>query len=821
MEDIPLSPLAGPPNLRAAEASLISPLTESFSGQYRVANEFLTLIALLQHHGISPISPIPLLRDGHGLNEEIGSLGSGGQYVVDRVYENQRYPNTQGLKAENSVVYKRLHARSSSGGINPTRLLEVERMRSLVREIRVLGCCKGHPDIVQLLGIAWEIADGAVQPVLALEYAQHNSLSAYWRSGHPAFTFHEKVRLSIDIASALKSLHDMGIVWGDCKPDNVLLFQDPVDPMSWKAKLNDFGGSVSRQEASGGFVAFSAPWTAPEARGASSFSALCRAEVYAYGLLFWAIHLNGRQFSVELWGTQELVDADHVVVSDDKLGKLVSSDTVEWLKRHRKLKDKALDIIQSYGVGSTDSDRAQIMQTIRCTTAEDPGDRWPDMLKVLTEVKLSRFQVGNSDTTSQSKSEKSYDNFMLSSTVSTEDIDVEDLAKQYGHTTLLSPLARTFFDRLVEFAFSYQSAKVFFKCSVCCLIGFGTSHDVSRAVNYMRRSAVLGLEAAKDLYYTVKNIKGSGISDQPGEPVIEDEEEDLILFTDDPTNEYQAESSNAFPSMDRETEEQGWLWQAAINGSPYALKELDKSLQRQAVAEFCTALDWLDYHNTDDIPLFLAIRNQDSELVSKILRSSSVDIETQNGDGETALLYAARTGQLKAILALIKADADMHAVDQRGASLLHWLANMSEADLAQLKPQLTAGRLEKTTNARIRISNHYGAYFERGTPLDWAVDAQNIHAVQALLEIGANPLTECPERPPALHRAAARHDHKTLSVLIESNVLSSDIVGSLDNWGMSCLAYALEPKFDLGSHLFHDDPKEAFWKTLKLLDKQF
>lgn len=101
MASIPLQPLS--PTAEERGPSRQQPSRLDFSRPSKVialnplirrASDFLSFIALLQQYQIPSISPRLLSRDvisdGHSAVEAIGSIGSGGQYYVDRYYENQR-----------------------------------------------------------------------------------------------------------------------------------------------------------------------------------------------------------------------------------------------------------------------------------------------------------------------------------------------------------------------------------------------------------------------------------------------------------------------------------------------------------------------------------------------------------------------------------------------------------------------------------------------------------------------------------------------------------------------------------------------------------
>ncbi|KAK0731951.1 kinase-like domain-containing protein [Lasiosphaeris hirsuta] len=143
-------------------------------------------------------------------------------------------------------------------------------LEALTREVHARGRTRGHVNIVQLLGVAWEKkADAAhkVQPVLVLEYAHLGSLQSLLSSSSPTagrfLGFKQKQELGLDIARGMAHMHNLGMVWGDCKPDNVLLFPDESRVGGLKAKLSDFGACEPQPSASTTFRGMSRPWTAP------------------------------------------------------------------------------------------------------------------------------------------------------------------------------------------------------------------------------------------------------------------------------------------------------------------------------------------------------------------------------------------------------------------------------------------------------------------------------------------------------------------------------------------------------------------------------
>ncbi|MGI9176545.1 MAG: serine/threonine-protein kinase, partial [Pirellulales bacterium] len=144
-----------------------------------------------------------------------------------------------------------------------------------------------HPCIVQLLAFGEE--DG--QPYFAMELVRGRSLEQLLRSGR-RFTWRETVDTAIDIARALKSAHDHGVVHRDLKPANLLFPDESAADAS--VKLADFGiarlfGSATHTMA--GMIVGTAEYMAPEQ--AAGRAADHKVDLYALGLVMFAM-LTGR-----------------------------------------------------------------------------------------------------------------------------------------------------------------------------------------------------------------------------------------------------------------------------------------------------------------------------------------------------------------------------------------------------------------------------------------------------------------------------------------------------------------------------------------------
>jgi serine/threonine protein kinase len=168
---------------------------------------------------------------------------------------------------------------------------------SILKELRIL-ChppLREHENIVRLTSIQWTRIDPVAHswiPVFLLEEAQHGSLEQYAASEKPGIE--TCLRLSQEIGSGLQALHASGIVHGDLKFGNVLVFD--LGNGRVKAKLTDFGGSVikDKDHSTVTLTMGTPPWTSPEHDEPVRTGLLCGTDTYSYGLLVWRLFLQGQ-----------------------------------------------------------------------------------------------------------------------------------------------------------------------------------------------------------------------------------------------------------------------------------------------------------------------------------------------------------------------------------------------------------------------------------------------------------------------------------------------------------------------------------------------
>ena len=253
----------------------------------RTKIDFLTLISLSCEIYRIYASELVEMQPFRGNPEQ--PEGGGGNCVVTRRHIT--------LSSPSSVLRGQTEQRNESIIVKRTRRAfwesDTSALRSFIAELRVRAHppLREHANIVDLKGIAWDFEDEERRkpcPLLLEERALEGSLEQFWKARNlTRMPFKLKVALCSDIANGLSALHNCGIVHGDVKPENILVFPPIGSQNSYTAKLTDFGHSVFAYENLDGLPAFTPPFGAPELEEQSSFSFqdMKQTDVYSYGLV--------------------------------------------------------------------------------------------------------------------------------------------------------------------------------------------------------------------------------------------------------------------------------------------------------------------------------------------------------------------------------------------------------------------------------------------------------------------------------------------------------------------------------------------------------
>lgn len=336
-------------------------------------------------------------------------------------------------------MYKRAKPTESTSSVGRhDTAASAESLEALTREVSALGRLRGQDNIVQLLGVAWEsISKVAVQPVLVLEYVDLGTLqSLVFSQSGTDLSFQQKRDFCEDIAAGMATVHAHQLIWGDLKPENILIFSDDHRIGGLKAKISDFGLCESNVTSEATFRGISRPWTAPEAdpgrdvpTPAKGFDALVRAEVYAFGMLVFAIAMDGHHGRREHW---EPVVAGPALPHRPPM----APDEIEHLKcdaiTHVRFIQGVLASVKSHlqeGPGgmpiASPSDVAMFTKLLKQCLVYDPRKRSGSMSEIVRLIN-NRVYISAPSESTMSRFRGSFDH--------------EFLMSSYGSHTKLSPL---------------------------------------------------------------------------------------------------------------------------------------------------------------------------------------------------------------------------------------------------------------------------------------------------------------------------------------------------------------------------------------------
>jgi len=230
-----------------------------------------------------------------------------------------------------------------------------------------------HRNIVDLLAFSWERSKDESDrkwPILVMEAADCGSLDDFLRltdfsTKSPDFA----VSIALDIASGIEVLHSCGVVHGDLKPDNILIFQISSD--SFRAKISDFGFACLIEDLKSEspdnnahlvvLPGFSPPWEAPEASADILLENLTKIDVYAFGLVACYLAASGGDMFAEF-----CLDDSDTTYNFDQITSL-KNDTIQMVKHAKQF--------ISYWIDAGSMQGTSFSGIIEMSLCDSPNDR--------------------------------------------------------------------------------------------------------------------------------------------------------------------------------------------------------------------------------------------------------------------------------------------------------------------------------------------------------------------------------------------------------------------------------------------------------------
>lgn len=168
---------------------------------------------------------------------------------------------------------------------------------SFITELRVRTHppLRAHPNIARFRGVGWDFEDEDAtipRPLLLEELAPQGALDNFWKKWKfVQMNFKSKLDMCRDVAEGLLALHQCGVVHGDVKPENILVFPRHDANETFTVKLTDFGHSVFEHNRLNALPAFTPKWCAPEVQSSKNltFRDMKATDFYSYGLVILSI----------------------------------------------------------------------------------------------------------------------------------------------------------------------------------------------------------------------------------------------------------------------------------------------------------------------------------------------------------------------------------------------------------------------------------------------------------------------------------------------------------------------------------------------------
>jgi serine/threonine protein kinase len=216
-------------------------------------------------------------------------IGEGACYRVDKCELSHDKGRVVAVKYLKVTEQAPSNAESDENNISITTVL---------RELRILthDPIRNSPNIVRLLGYGSRSVSGQLSLYLVAEFATFGTLRDYLiKKPNGAVSITEKIKFCHDLASGVAVLHSCGVVQGDLKLENTLVFTS--DSGELLVKLSDFGHSILDDKSR--YIG-TAIFNAPEVRrGCLSSTARVdhyRCDIFSYGLMVWEIIQDGRRY---------------------------------------------------------------------------------------------------------------------------------------------------------------------------------------------------------------------------------------------------------------------------------------------------------------------------------------------------------------------------------------------------------------------------------------------------------------------------------------------------------------------------------------------
>lgn len=349
-----------------------------------------------------------------------------------------------------------------------------------ISELEVLGnpVIREHPNIIQLQGVCFDIgSDNKIWPVLVFEKSQYGDLYNFAKlPAGSGLNFEARVQICVDIGLAISDMHSNGIVHGDIKPQNVIIFKELSG--AYMARVTDFGYSSRFSSEDDRFaLPRSEPWSAPEVtRAAQKFkpSQARKADVFSFAMLcLWLL------FSKHSCGNFQFPEALQLL--DGPATSLDTENFLNELKQIDKLHVFALNALDT-GMDLDESKIALLANLFTSCLCTNPEERNADIGILLTQLS-SRSYSKSPPSAARVVNEFSENKFEI----------VASLHELYSADYRLRPYISDCLSSRYHFASdlpgsSYKNTSL--QLAFCYRMGFGVTRDDDKTATILQKGGL-------------------------------------------------------------------------------------------------------------------------------------------------------------------------------------------------------------------------------------------------------------------------------------------------------------------------------------------
>ncbi|CEI67966.1 hypothetical protein FVEN_g7761 [Fusarium venenatum] len=618
--------------------------------------------------------------------------------------------------------------------------------KALANELRVLSHppLMEHENIVNIKTIGWTRLDAcsaAWMPMIVLEFAHLGTLTEYLST--EKLGIDSKLQVARDVGTGLQALHTCGIMHGDLKLDNILMFKGRDGKI--QAKLCDFGCShitngTEHQEDKVEISAGTKPWNSPELYKQVPVSQLRHIDTYSFGLLVWRVLLNGRnpfegleQEEIDKRKAQDLIVSDASLSVEDEYdrniilrGAVSSTERAHLYMRDVAMPKRCFRYTLSSDMWKRDLDAA--MESLSFENVYGTAKlRKPYIVEVgpaLSSTTVEFLRLFNIPWTAQT-------------------MFIESL-KQVSENKAFSAEVR---------------ANAYMQICYASIDLFGIPSNSLDARQYLLEARDLGSAVAASIFHPLMLATGYTIDESFNNEqkpwllkaitngcLLARREFLLLLGDQEALNE--AEKHQRLLAGAREMNDKGvadaeYIETMFLPANQQVLKMLLGAGQFPINGIMSSVPSFMSRSMNTYLHAGAALGIDPDHFRNAMAVVDEETINMQDNAGNTALHLALRFGNVDNAWTLLEHGADASLENKLGETPWHWLISLEDddiQDITSLMLDYTDG-LHSLASAKNSEVNQF-SIAHSGTPLHWAVDMRMSTLANKLLDCGADPLLE-------------------------------------------------------------------------------